>query len=160
MSGTWRERVEKYVDHVEQIATSIHEILETTKVETSQVETESVEGSMNRLRQELAKLEDKIVERETLLNAADAPAKGCSLTEILNSGRHVDDARLAKRCVDVARQITEANQRAISLFVCQFHLADLSGELIRVLTRTLPPPTYETKGTPDATGGGLFNEAA
>lgn len=161
MSASWSANVETYIDQLGEIAKSIDSILAETQVETTQVDAHKVDQSTARLQQALVRLEEKIAQREDLLKAPDAPQRGISLTEKLRSTRNSDDTRLAHRCDEVAALIASINDRAIALFVCQFHLAECSGDIMRLMTGTTPPATYEpSQRTPQATRGGLFNESA
>jgi hypothetical protein len=148
MNDLWRERV----------STTIDSLMEQMRVETSDVNVAGVQESMDPLVQTLHALEEKIAERDELLRAPDAPADGLNLTEKLENTHDVDDAHLADRCRQVAVLISNANHRAISLFVCQYHLADFGSEIVRLLAGAAVPPTY---GSDDVVvRGGLFNESA
>jgi hypothetical protein len=161
MSDTWRTKVATYVDQLEEIAKSIDSILEQTQIDTLQVKCEQVDQSTSQLQQALIRLEEKIAQREGLLKAPDAPQQGLSLTEKLKGTRHIDDARLARRCEQLAALIASTNDRAIALFVCQYHLADCSSEIVRLISGNTAPATYDpSRRTPTRTSGGLFNESA
>ena len=159
----WYKRVEAYLDELAEIAETIDLVLDNTRVQTLAVEAGQVDQSTAELRQALARLEDKIAEREDLLRANDAPKNGLTLREKLLSNHHIDDARLAKRCQSVAQAIQQAHQRAVSLFVCQYHLADITGEIVSLLAGASALKTYDgssTKSKASRKGGGLFDEAA
>jgi hypothetical protein len=161
MSETWHTRVRVYVDQLEQISKAIESILEQTKVETTEVDTDQVEQSTVRLEHALAELEERIAQRESLLKARDAPVAGLTLTEKLKSTLHIDDAHLARRCEDVAAMIASTNQRAVALFVCQYHLSEFSTEVVRLLSGNSIQSTYGPSSSIHAgTSGSLFNESA
>lgn len=162
----WSSRVERYLDELEQCANTIDLILDETRVQAVAVKTGEVDESTRQLQETLATLESKIAERETLLRDADAPPQGLTLVAKLRSSLHVDDERLARRCEQIAGTIEMTHTRAVSLFVCQYHLADLTGSLVRIMTRTDTPQTYNASQTSHgkspgkSSGGGLFDEAA
>lgn len=163
MQKSWFERVEDYLDEVEQIAAEIDETLKRTRLETSELKSPEVMRSNASLMESLAALETKIAQREQLLHAEDAPQTGGTLTEKIQ--RSTDSSRkdLAIRCQTVSALISTVNQRAVSLFVCQFHLAQLSGDIVRLLAGQTAPPTYQAPNRNEKKaelGGGLFNEAA
>lgn len=161
MSESWRRHVSIYVDQLEEVARSIDEILTQTQVDTTQANSEQVDQSRIRLQQALARLEEKVAQREDLLKSSDAPESGISLTEKLKSTRHIEDARLATRCEQVADLIASTNDRAVALFVCQFHLAQFSNEIVRLISGNTFPETYgQSQSNPPRSGGGLFNESA
>lgn len=161
MSDSWRTHVATYVDQLEEIAQTIDAILAQSKVDTTQGDSHQVDRSTDRLQQALIRLEGKIAQREQLLKSPDAPPSGLSLTEKLRETRNIDDARLAQRCEQVADLIAGANNRAIALFVCQYHLAECSSEIVRLISGNTPPATYgPNPGNTQRTSGGLFNESA
>jgi hypothetical protein len=162
----WSNRVECYLDELEECANTIDLILDETRVHAVAVKGREVDESTRQLQASLTTLETKIAERETLLHDADAPPEGLTLIAKLRSTLHVDDERLARRCEQIAGTIELAHTRAVSLFVCQYHLADLTGNLVRIMTRTDKPQTYKAAGSSkkqdpqSSRGGGLFDEAA
>ena len=106
---------------------------------------------------------EEIAEREQLLCAEDAPQLGVTLTEKIQHDAHPRSQALAERCRAVSAMISTVNQRAISLFVCQFHLAQLGSDIVRLLAGQTSPPTYQAPNRSEKSsdlGGGLFNEAA
>jgi len=157
-SQPWHQRVSVYLDGLETVAAEISSILENSKVDTIAGDP-SVEQSTDRLREALGELETKIAAREELLKAADAPQSGSTLTEKLKRSDAVGSDEVAARCERVAESISLANHRAVSLFVCQYHLADFGAEIIRLLSGADAPSTYGGSDQPSG-GGTLFNEAA
>ncbi len=159
----WFERVEAYLDELERTATTIDMILDETRVYTVNVQGGKVSESTRQLQENLVKLEEMIAQRELLLRDPDAPQRGLTLSTKLLGTLRIEDARLAKRCRELSATIEMAHTRAVSLFVCQYHLADLTTDLVLTLTRTSAPQTYQSSATakvPIKGGGGLFNEAA
>lgn len=159
MTATWTERVEDYVHQLQQTAETIDLILDETRLSTTQVNSPEVEASTQELVTAIGQLERLVHTRETLLTAADAPAVGITLTEKLFSTRKIDDARLAKHCQTVAKEVETTHQRAVALFVCQYHLSQLGSELLQLLSGSTAPDTYgqERRAHPS---GGIFNDAA
>ncbi len=162
----WSSRVEHYLNELEECANTIDLVLDETRVHAVAVKPGEVDESTRQLQAALTILETKIAQRDVLLRDDDAPPEGLTLVAKLRSTLHVDDERLARRCETIAGTIEMAHTRAVSLFVCQYHLADLTENLVRVMTRTEKPQTYNASGSkqkPSSTGsrgGGLFDEAA
>ncbi|QDT06204.1 hypothetical protein K227x_46120 [Rubripirellula lacrimiformis] len=159
---TWSNRVERYLNELEETANTIDLILDQTRVQTVAVQPGQIDESTRQLQAALAVLEEKIAEREELLRDPDAPPSGLTLTKKLMSSLKIEDARLALRCRDLASTIELAHTRAVSLFVCQFHLSNLTTELVQTLTGATAPQTYPSPNGEKApsSGGGLFDEAA
>lgn len=158
---SWGSRVETYLDELELIAETIDLVLDNTRVQTQRIASSEVEESTTQLADALKQLEEKVAEREELLRASDAPPNGITLKKKLLSSLHIDDARLALRCEKVAETIELAHTRAISLFVCQYHLADVTGDIVRILSGASSLKTYNPTRADDRGGqGGLFDEAA
>ncbi len=142
MSDAWPERVGIYVDQVEQIALTIELILDQTQLESSGGDAGKVQESTADLEQSLVELEQKIAEREELLRDPDAPVRGVTLVEKLAATGRDQDAQLARRCEQIAGLIESTHHRAISIFVCQYHLSELSTELVRLMVGASLPATY------------------
>ncbi len=163
MHPSWFDRVEFYLNAVEEIAAQIETTLKSARLDTSELNAEAVDQANAAMLESLAVLEQRIVQREQLLQAEDAPIPGVTLTEKIEGSGHARRRELAERCRSVSLSISSINQRAVSLFVCQFHLSQMSGEIIRLLAGQIAPPTYQAPNRSDKKselGGGLFNEAA
>jgi hypothetical protein len=158
MMDPWIRRVEDYIDQLQSLVDEVDAIFQQTQVDVTKPEPESVQESAARLQDRLGDLERKVAERDQLLRADDAPSSGLTLIEKLGNSNHHE---LAERAERVAQQIGLAHQQSMSLFVCQFHLANLTTDLVRILTGADQPATYGGSGTSRLTPqGGLFNESA
>ncbi|TWT50526.1 hypothetical protein Pla22_32690 [Rubripirellula amarantea] len=162
---TWNDRVAAYAAEVAEIAETIDLILDETRVHTVGVKSKEVNESTAQLQHALEELEEMIGKRETLLKDPEAPTAGTTLIEKLRSTFNIEDARLAKKCEEVSHQIELTHQRALSLFVCQFHLSDLTTDMVRILSGVTAKPTYQRDGSTQANqgyqgGGGFLDEAA
>lgn len=165
MTSDWNVRVERYLDQLAEVNETIDLILDETRVGTRRVAPEEVDRSRQELTTAIGRLESMLPLREELLRADDAPEHGQTLREKLLSTRHIDDARIAMRCETVSKRLDTTRERAVALFVCQYHLANLGQDLIELLSGAATPKTYEGQlGKPQPrrpdSGGGLFNEAA
>jgi hypothetical protein len=135
-------------------------ILDETRIRTLGLRSDEVDASTQQLIASISDLERMVVKRDELLRAADAPSIGLSLSEKLLNSRKIEDARLARRCGEVAEMIATTHQRATALFVCQYHLSEFQRDLIGRLSGATAPQTYNRSGQKSNPGGGLFNEAA
>ncbi len=159
ISSPWHHRVSQYLDGLESVALEISSHLENSQVATVAGDP-TVQHSTDRLRDALAELEKKIAAREELLKAPNAPVGGSTLTDKLKRSDAAGSDEVAARCDRVAESIALANHRAVALFVCQYHLADFSAEIIRLLSGADAPATYGGSNSQPSGGGTLFNEAA
>lgn len=157
MSLAWNERVSFYLDKLETATESIDLILDDMQLSTSNVEPMKLNASTEALVLAIETLATLIQERETLLGDIQAPVHGMTLVDKLLSTQQIDDARTSRRCQKLASAVETTHQRALSLFVCQYHLAALSTDLVRVLSGERTPPTYSKRQASHR--GGLFNEA-
>ncbi|MEM1070163.1 MAG: hypothetical protein AAGI63_14770, partial [Planctomycetota bacterium] len=160
MTVSWPERVQTYIDRLELAANGISELLESCRVDTETVNTPKVQATMQLLTQQLSELEQLVAEREGLLDADDAPGHGHTLAEKLQAASGHHDP-LAKRCQQVSHLVADVNHRAVSLFVCQFHLAEFGKQLIRLVAGEQTTETYTADGevSKPGPGGGLLDEA-
>ncbi len=157
MNQVWNERVNFYLDQLETATESIDLLLDEMRVSTAQGEPSDVENSTRELSAAIERLAELIQKRESLLLDSDAPEHGTTLVDKLFSTHRVDDARIARRCQKVAVTVENTHHRAMSLFVCQYHLATLSTDLVRILSGERTPPTYAK--TQVSHRGGIFNKA-
>lgn len=163
----WSDRVSDYVDELADVAETIDLILDETRVRTIGLQPGEVDASTQSLAAAIGQLEAMVERRDALIRDPDAPQDGLSLSEKLLRTRRIEDARLARRCGEVAQIIETTHSRATALFVCQFHLSHLQTELLQQLAGVTAPMTYQAGGqaTPphrhgDSASGGLFNDAA
>ena len=156
----WRDRVADYVDELAEVAETIDLILDETRVRTMGLRAEEVDASTTQLISAINELETMVERRDQLIRDPDAPKSGLSLSEKLLYTRKIDDARLARRCGEVAEVIATTHQRATALFVCQYHLSELQRDLLNRLAGATGPQTYSKDGRKPQGGTGLFNEAA
>lgn len=159
----WFARVETYLDEIEPLVAGLDQMLQTMRVETSEMNPEAVQHGHAQLMEALSTLEQKIAQREELLCSEEAPQRGATLTEKLLQSGSASSRLLSDRCRSTSAKIASVNQRAVALFVCQFHLSQLSGEIIRLLAGQTAPTTYQSPSRQQSRenlGGGLFNEAA
>jgi hypothetical protein len=155
---TWDLRVANYLDQLEELVFETDQILHAASVNPVRRDPTTAAGSMETLSDKLELLEQRVADREELLRAADAPPTGATLTEKLLASKHF---QLAARADQIAEQISLAHQRSMSLFVCQFHLANLTADLVRILTGADYPATYGGRDRVQSTPqGGLFNKSA
>lgn len=169
VSEPWRERLLTYLNALESSVFEVKQILEQAKVDTARVDQTQLKLLMDQLQEALARFEIFVAKRQELLDADDAPVGQASgkvattLSEMLRQTGSIQDAELADHCDGVSAQIEQTHHHALSLFVCQYHLADFTSDVVRSLAGIKPPSTYSqgVEQSTDVNGsGGLFNEAA
>ena len=174
----WLNRVEAYIDDLELAADGLARQMKQMKVDQvpaaksgakSGAETQAgIDGSLavivnaatERLAACLSELEGKVAQRELLLRAADAPQAGLTLSEKLEGVRDPRGRGLHQRCELISEMMADINNHALSLFVCQFHLANLTDDVVRLMAGVPEPTTYGNSNKPETLGGNLFNESA
>jgi 16S rRNA G1207 methylase RsmC len=161
---SWHQRVALYLDDLHNCIEQLNEALYAMRAATTDRVLPQLELSQRRLAETLKSLELMISARHELITAGDAPAAGQSLREILKSAGGKDSDELAARCKQLAKEVELSRERAVAVFVCQFHLSDLSGHLLTLL-RGVPSPnaTYQQGGAvrrPIAGSGSLLNQSA
>lgn len=160
----WTTRVSDYLDQLEDCVERLNDSLDEMRTGTKQLEIGQVDQSRHRLAAALKDLELLIATREDLIRAADAPTQGMTIREIL--GKQGDDfsQSLAQRCKQISKDVDASRERAVALFVCQFHLADLSQSLLALLRGTPSrQSTYDNASDvrrPADMGGSILNKSA
>ena len=169
----WLNRVEAYLDDLELAVDGLARQIKQMKVDQVPAPRSGsdaglgIDGSMarsvnsatERLSFFLTELETKVAQRELLLRAPDAPQTGLTLNEKLETMRGPRALGLQRRCDVISEMVVDINNHAVSLFVCQFHLADLTDEVVRLMAGVPEPTTYGGSSKSDALGGSLFNES-
>ena len=170
----WLNRVEAYLDDLEVVADGLSRQIKQMQVDQvpaprAGTEMQSgIDGSLavtvnegtRRLAASLADLETRVAQREVLLRAADAPQAGLTLTGKLESLRDQRSKMLGQRCELISEMMADINNHAVSLFVCQFHLANLTDDVVRIMAGVSEPITYGKGNKPETLGGNLFSESA
>lgn len=156
---TWLRQVEDYLDQLEEVTQTLSEQVQRTQVDSRELRVDEIQSATLAMAETLRELEQRVALREELLADAQAPTGGSTLIEKISQLRGPRSEEVSKRCESVSAQIAETNHQAVSLFVCQFHLAGMSGDIVRILAGASSPETY---GDLDGTlpGGNLFNESA
>ena len=164
MNRPWLERVNSYLDSLEECVENLNEALDETRVGTTTLDTPKVGSGTEHLAACLKELERLIADRQQLIDAEDAPLRGVSLRDILNRCVLPDAPSVANRCQQLSRDVDVSRERAVALFVCQFHLGDLSTHLLALLRSGADNgSTYQNGKTDvkrDESGGSVFNKAA
>ena len=161
MSHSWISKVQDYVEKLGSTADQLERLLKQCRVDTENVETTEVRSVVQQVSEHLNVLEDLVARREELLASCDAPQRGHSLTEKLQLMEEDHDPLLG-RFDQVSRLVADVNHRAVSLFVCQFHLAEFGNRLIRIVAGEEATGTYCVDGSEFAPGpgGGLLDDVA
>ena len=170
----WQERVAAYLEELERVTSELSTQIQRVEVDqipqsptaapieqgVDAAEAPVVDSDIQALAICLRDLEEKVSQRELLLRAVDGPEDGLTLSQKLAALGDQQSLALQERCVRVSEMIADINNRAVSLFVCQFHLANLTDEIVRIMAGVPEPKTYSTGTKQTALGGNLFNESA
>lgn len=160
----WALRVSDYLDKLQDCVEKLDEALDDMRMGTKRLAITEVDQSQLRLAAALEELEQLIAAREVLIRAEDAPSMGITIRDILAKQTDAYSKALLQRCQKTSKEIDNSRERAVALFVCQFHLADLSESLLTLL-RGAPGPraTYgnasDTRRPADM-GGSILNRSA
>ena len=191
MTADWTERVENYMGRLAELADLLDRRLDEVRLDAlphlgsgrtphpptdageSAAAAEPAGEGLAALAAAVDRLEQMVSERENLLTSPDAPSTGGTLSEKLLATRRIREASLAKQAGEIGERVAGTHERAMSLFVCQFHLANFGEDVLRLLSGApgaagygTPAPSRE-RSTRTARGqatrghgGGLFNDAA
>ena len=164
MHNSWLERVDEYLDVLQNCVENLDDALDNTRLGTSTLNTTQVGEGTAHLSECLKELEALIAERKVLLDADDAPLRGVSLRDVLKRCIDPGAEKLAQRCQQLSNSVDLSRERAVSLFVCQFHLGDLSSHLLALLRSGADHGATYQRGIAEIRrndgGGSVFNKAA
>ncbi len=130
---SWLTRVNEYLDELEVCVEAMNDALDNTRMGTMNVHMPTVGDGTAHLTECLAALERLIAQRQQLLEAPDVPVTGLTLRDVLNRCILENANVVADRCHQISRSVELTRERAVSLFVCQFHLNELSTHLLALL---------------------------
>lgn len=160
----WVERVSDYLDQLQNCVERLDDALDEMRMGTKRLEMSQIDQSQHHLAAALADLESLIAAREELIHATDAPASGMTIREILKQQDDAFSQSLSQRCQKLSKDVDLSRERAVALFVCQFHLADLSQSLISLFRGTPGgQSTYSDSSAaqrPTNMGGSILNKSA
>lgn len=163
-SSDWTDRVSDYLDQLEGCAVRLDDALDEMRLGSRRIEMDQLDQAHQSLANALGELESLIAAREELIHADDAPGPGNSIRDILKNQRDDVSKAIAERCHRVSRGLETSRERAIALFVCQFHLAELSQSLLSLFRGDTGHLLTYCNGAearrPTASGGNLLNKSA
>jgi len=164
LAPPWIDRVADYLDQLEFCVERLNTALDEMRLGTKQLQLPQLESAHTQLSDALRDLESLIAAREGLIHADDVPNPGLSIREILGVATDLLSRELSRRCIRLAKDVDLSRERAVSLFVCQFHLADLSENLLALLRGTPGPRSTYSNGQdvrrPATMGGSILNKSA
>jgi len=164
ISHPWIDRVADYLDQLEFCVTRLNSALDEMRLGTKQLKLPQLESAHSSLSNALRDLESLIAAREGLIHADDVPYTGASIREILGHSTDILSRELNRRCIRLSKDVDLSRERAVSLFVCQFHLADLSENLLALLRGAPGPRATYSNGQdvrrPATMGGSILNKSA
>ena len=165
---SWCAKVAVYIERLQEGVEALNRLLMEFRPPDVSADVGRIDDATAKLAASVAEMETMVAERESLLCDDDAPHRGASLAEKLRASVDLESHQLASRCDLISEALADSHHRAVSLFVCQFHLAELSTEIVGILSGASRSATYGPQGTTtedqgmharSTGGGGLFNEA-
>ncbi|HBJ35122.1 MAG TPA: hypothetical protein DDZ51_10285 [Planctomycetaceae bacterium] len=160
----WTTRVSDYLDQLQSCVERLDESLDEMRMGTKRLEISQVDQSHQELAAALEDLESLIAAREELIRADDAPGPGMTIRDILATQDDEFSQSLVQRCSRISKDVDASRERAVALFVCQFHLADLSQSLLSIMRGTPGRQTTYNNASdvrrPTDVGGSILNKSA
>jgi hypothetical protein len=164
MVDPWLVRVEDYLKSLAQCVENLDDALDNMRMGTVSLDALRVGSGTDQLSQCLRELETLIAERTNLLEAEDVPLRGVSLRDVLNRCIESEAKSLADECQRLSQAVDLSRERAVALFVCQFHLNEFSAHMLAILRTGADHGTTYEQGKSEVkrvgTGGSVFNKAA
>ena len=158
----WVTAVENYLDQLGRSVERLDTLLSELRLSVMQTPDEKLASSLVAVTETVQRMESLLAGREELLTAANAPAVGSTLREKLIAVANVRAARTAAEAEQLSGRVSTVHGKAMSLFVCGFHLTQWASHMVRVHTQTVNQPTYDRDGRSDQDprSGGIFEDAA
>lgn len=162
----WLDDVADYLLRLSETASRLEASVQTIRDFTRDGAFGALHEATIGLANEMNEAERLVEQRQHLLQRRDAPAGFRTLTAALrllssnDTSRAAEAAALADHCETLGGQLDLVREQALALFVCQYHLADTTVHLLRLL---LPDSdrsgTYGRTSATVARGGGLLDKA-
>ena len=150
---SWTMRVADYLGELSGVVDAMQHTLAQFRPQDAMTDVSRVNAHTARVAELAVQLESMVVTRQTLLVAQDAPQSGITLADKLRATPLDNHQVLAEQCDAINRALENAHQRAVALFTCQYHLAELSADILALIAGTLPPATYAEPGPLPVDGG-------
>ncbi|QDS95574.1 hypothetical protein FF011L_43720 [Roseimaritima multifibrata] len=166
VDANWYEDLTEYLDQMETAVGELNAAVQTTRGLTKDGAFASLPEATVGLRLGLDQLEKLLEHRSALLSRVASDRPVYSLRDALRQApADADELTLASelldRCQKLSSEIDLVREEALSLFVCQYHLADTTSHFLRLLLpSTARPQTYNRQPAGQVTGGGLLDEAS
>ena len=160
----WLAATEVYLDQLDSILNRVDVSLEGLRTQTIEAGPAKIEPTLLELAEALSDLERHVVRREDLLKDPRAPKAGYTLIEKLTtlaSQSASNASTLLQRAVANSHRMEHLSQRSLSQYVCQYHLSELTADIVRQLCGQTDTPTYGSQVAPEnrPRSGGIFNRA-
>ena len=158
----WVTAVENYLDQLGRSVERLAGLLSELRLSVMQTPDEKLASSLVAVTETVQRMETLLAGREELLIADNAPAIGNTLREKLRGIANIRAARTAAEAEALGSRVSTVHGKAMSLFVCGFHLTQWASHMVRVHTQTVGQPTYDRDGRSDQDprSGGIFEDAA
>lgn len=157
----WMNLVDTYLVELNETSVALADTLVGLEAATRKAATEEINAQCAKLGSLLRVLQQQLAQREALLiefpDMEDQAPE--SLQTALSTVKHPLATELTKRCGLISTELQFMHQKAVALFVGQFHLSNVTEEFLRLMAGvSAKAVTYD--GTEDCGGGGLLDQAA
>ncbi|QDV67948.1 hypothetical protein Poly24_16540 [Rosistilla carotiformis] len=157
----WMADVDTYLQQLNETSEALAGTLVGLEQATRKAASEEIHNQCAKLGSLLRVLQQQLAQREALLiefpDAADAAP--VSLQAALSTVKHSGAVEMVKRCAVISTELQGLHQKAIALFVGQYHLSNMTEEFLRLMSGVSAKPiTYDK--TDDEAGGSFLDRAA
>lgn len=165
----WYNQVAEYFVKLETAIQDLEQSVQQIRSLTQSGRYGEIEQAATELNESLQRLDQLIVERQALLQDAQAPAGHRSLHAALRAGlrptagesgaRHDDAQFLLDQCAELSGRMEGLREDAIALFVCQYNLSETADHLLRLMFPQVDATGSLNVGSQSRRGGRLLDQA-
>lgn len=165
----WYSQVADYFVKLEMAIQELDESIQLIRQLTHDGRYAEIEDAASDLQDSLQRIDQLIVERQSLLEDPQAPAGHRSLRSALSaclrsadtaSGLAGNDAEiLLDQCVELGERLEGLREHAIALFVCQYHLSETADQFLRLMFPQADATAGLNLGSQNRRGGRLLDQA-
>lgn len=161
--SVWLRCIDEYLTQLESVADALDGRFAELRLATLDTDVPEVQQQLTEIATSLGELETLVVRRQHLLGRDDAPGVGATIAEKMRTlGGDPHAVSMQQRIGRIGAVIGDLRCRADALFVCGFHLHEMTTDFLRTLIGDRTAEVYERGGP--VTGrvpqsrGGIFSQ--
>lgn len=167
--AAWHNKVADYFLKLETAIQHLEESVQQIRQLTQKGRYAEIEDAASELSECLQRLDQLIVDRQSLLEDPQAPVGHRSLRSALGAclrpagvkfvSDREDASILLDQCTQLGERMEGLREQAIALFVCQYHLSETADQFLQLMFPQADATAGLSMGSQSRRGGRLLDQA-